>query len=194
MIKKAVLLSVFISLIQLFFSCDPCVCPDPQAYEIVYDEILVTAFNTAGFYVNPVEDTVYKNAFGITLITNYEMVLIAANISGGTGLGFSSLMACDCITDSHTYADPISHANIYATDALNQETMDVTDKFVAFDPYANQQISINELFEQLEPWQDLFQFELADFDSIPNSAIFTVKLYLESGIKFIEHTEQINFY
>jgi hypothetical protein len=53
---------------------------------------------------------------------------------------------------------------------------------------------LEQFFIEREEWHDGFQFQLVNWDSIPNSAVFTAKAYLESGQLFLQETEQINFF
>ena len=187
----------FIALVAIFFiqflaSCVSCDC-NPQSFQVEYDGITLTTWNTAGFSAEEVSDTVYRNVFGLTLSVNFEPKKVSQILNN---FGFSRAYACDCIGDEYIYVDPIDYAEIFMTDVATNELHDVTDFFGAYG-YSRELISLAELFSiqrEWREWRDGFEFELVEFDSIPSSVVFSVNVYLESGLMFFEQTQQINFY
>jgi hypothetical protein len=181
------LLSIFI--IQFLASCGWCDC-NPQSYEVEYDGITIIPWNTAGFNATEVTDTVYRNAFGLTVSVNFEPKKVSQIMSN---FGFSGAYACDCDGDEYNFVDPIDHAEIFMTDVTNDEKINVTEFFGAHG-YSAELISLAELFSIRQEWHNGFQFELIEFDSIPASVVFSVNVYLASGIMFSEQTQRINFH
>ncbi|MCP4460371.1 MAG: hypothetical protein GY816_20465 [Cytophagales bacterium] len=188
--SKSIIAFVSIFLIQFVMSCNPCKCDDAITYEVEYDGITITPWNTSGFGATEVIDTVYRNSFGITLSVNFEPRKVSRIPKN---FGFSAALACDCIGDEYNFIDPIDNAEIYVTDVSTDEQQDITELFGAYG-FSGELISLSELFSIQEEWHDGFQFELIDFDSIPSTAFFTVIVYLESGIRLSEQTQQINFH
>ena len=78
------------------------------------------------------------------------------------------------------------------TNSENQEVTDVTDNFTTYG-YDGEQLTIKELFKNRAEWHDGFQIDMTEYDNVPNSAIFIVKIFLESRIELIEQTQEINF-
>jgi hypothetical protein len=191
MIKKTLFILVGFFLFQLLFSCIFCHCNDPETYDINYNSVEVTSYNTAGFTDEVVADSVYKNAFGLGIYMISDLVLSHENSSFAV-LGFSSIKACSCVDDTYVYIDPISHVTILVTDTETEIITDVTSLF-GMPVDDNEYVSLEQFFRERADWHDGFQFELVDFEMIPNSAIFTVQAYLESGTMFSEVTQQINF-
>ncbi|MDA7855581.1 hypothetical protein N9A68_07855, partial [Cyclobacteriaceae bacterium] len=68
----------------------------------------------------------------------------------------------------------------------------VTANFTTYD-YNGEQITISELFENRADWYDEFQLDMIEYDNIPDTSIFEVKIILESGTELIEQTQEINF-
>lgn len=187
--SKSITALVLIFLIQFLASCDWCNC-NPQTYEVEYDSIKITPWNTAGFGAIEVTDSVYRNAFGITMAMNFEPKKVSQIRHN---FGFSGAYACDCDGDQYNFVDPIDYAEIFMTDVVNDEQVNVTELFGAYGN-SGELISLTELFSIRQEWYDGFQFELIEFDSVPTSVVFSVTVYLESGKMFSEETQQINFH
>jgi len=152
------------------------------------------AFDNTGFNAKHIVDSVYKNAFGLTVSVNFESTQIGLAMPKQNLIGFSTLMAIDCPGNTYIYPDPIKNVELYTIDTETGEKTKVSDLFGVVGYYESELISLEQFFIEREEWHDGFQFELVDFESIPNSAIFRVEAYLESGIVFIGDTEEINFY
>lgn len=192
MFKKVILILVVLFSIQVLISCIFCDCQDPETYEITYNSVDVTALNTSGFTDQEITDSVYKNAFGLLVAMNSDFTLIHA-VSPNFTLGFSTVMACSCNENTYNYPDPLNNINIFVVDTDTDERTNISEKF-KIRSYYDGLISLDEFFAQREDWYDGFQFELVDFNSIPNSAIFVVEAHLLSGIMFSRETQEINFY
>lgn len=188
--SKSIIALISIFTIQFLSSCVPCKCGDAVTYEVEYDGITVVPWDTAGFGLAEVTDSVYRNAFGLTLSVNFEPRKVSQIQSN---FGFSGAYACDCVGDQFNFIDPIANVEIFMTDVSNDEQQDVTNLFGVYG-YSGELISLAELFANREQWHDGFQFELVEFDEIPTSVVFTVNVHLESGKVFSELTQQINFY
>lgn len=196
MIKKAFLIFTFVFTLQLISSCIRCDCGESQTLSVEYYDVNVTAYNTAGFHDEIVKDTIFKNALGLSITVDFNLEKIANLNLPKSSIGFSYAMAwsCDCPSNKMIYNDPLKTIKIYVTNVSNQETLEITDKFSIFDYYEDKLITLDEFFSKREEWQDGFQFELTNFESIPNSAIFKVEAYLESGIMFSKETKKIDFF
>lgn len=192
MIKKAFYIVLFLFSIQVVTSCI-FHCPEPMSYENSYNSVSIEAYDNSGFYPQIVNDTVYKNAFGLAVMVNFESVQIS-ELNFYKLNFFNTAMALNCENDNFTYPDPISHVEIFITDTKTGEINNATEFFMTESYMSGQLISLEQFFIEREEWHDGFQFQLVNWDSIPNSAIFTAKAYLESGQLFLQETEQINFF
>lgn len=195
--KNKVLIVVSIMfLTQLFFSCWRCNCPTPETFENNYTDVSIIPYDTSGFNYEVVNDTVNKNTFGLGILVNFETIKVAFNFKKLATLGFNSALAfsdCDCVEDEFIYPDPINNFNIYMLDTQTEQRTDITQNFRIYS-YSNELIPLNEFFEQRENWHDGFQIELVEYDSMPNSGVFEVEVFLDSGKTFSNHTGIINFY
>ena len=196
MIKKTFIVLGLIYLVQFAISCIPCDCPGAETFEIDYYDLKVQAYNTAGFHDDIVEDTIYKNALGLIVTVEFDLINIAQLNSTEPSFCFNygALWACSCVEDEFQYPDPIDRMEVFVSNVQTLETVEVTSSFSIYEYSKEELISLEEFFNNRENWHDGFQFELTEFDLIPNSAIFTVDTYLKSGVKFTKKTEQINFY
>lgn len=192
MIKKGILVLVVLFSIQVLISCIFCNCNDPETYSITYTSVNVTPINTSGFTDKEVTDSVYKNAFGLSVYMNSDFTIMHTAIPNFT-LGFSTVMACSCEDNTYIYADPLDYISILMIDSETEQITNVSQNF-RVQSYYSELITLEQLFAERENWYDGFQFELIDFETIPNSVIFRVEAYLESGTLFTSETQQINFY
>lgn len=175
-------------------SCVSCKCASVGTYERIYIGLELKAWDTSGFQNVEVSDFVYKNSFGLSLAIESELNQIAhykpkLNLSS---FGFASAYACDCPHDEYINLDPIDSILITVTDTQTQETTDVTNNFTTY-AYNGEQVTISELFENLSDWHDGFQIDMTEYENIPDSSIFNVKVILESGTELDEQTQEINF-
>lgn len=187
-----VLSTMFLS--QVFFSC--CDCPISETFENNYTNVSIIPYDTSGFNTEIVIDKVSKNTFGLGLLVNFETIKVASNFKKLSSLGFNSALAfsdCDCIGDEFNYPDPIDNFKISIIDTQTEQNMYVTENFKIYS-YSNELITLNDFFNQRENWHDGFQIELVAYDSMPNSVIFMVEVFLESGKTFSNQTEIINFH
>ena len=191
--KKVKVFLFFYAFQFMISSCVNCHCNSAN-YEKIYNAIEVKAWDTSGFQNSEIINStpVYKNSFGLSISVLSKLNEVAFNKIKWRSLGFESTYACDCPGDTYNIDDPIDSIMIAVIDVNTQNEIDVTSKFAAKLSNGNE-ITLNELFENLEDWQDGFQFDLKTYDDIPGVAIFKVKIYLESGIELTEQTQQINF-
>ena len=189
-----------ISLLLLYFfqflatSCAPCDCEPGKTFERTYNGLELKAWDTSGFQNEEVSDTVNKNSFGLTVSVEFDLNQIAYLKSrlDFSSFGFASAYACSCPPDKYINLDPIESIEIRVTDTQSQEIMDVTTNFSTYD-YNGEQITISDFFENRADWHDGFQLDMTEYDNIPNTSIFEVKIILESGTELIEQTQEINF-
>jgi hypothetical protein len=190
----------FISLLLLCLfqfivtSCNPCVCDPIKTFERINNGLELNAWDTSGFQNQEISDTVNKNSFGLTISVEFELNQIAYFKSklNFSSFGFASAYACSCVPDEYINVDPINSILITVTDSRNQETTEITNNFSTYD-YNGEKITISQLFEIRADWHDGFQLDMTEYDDIPDSSIFTVKIILQSGIELLEQTQEINF-
>ena len=192
MAKKVIIIMLGFFFTQLMVSCI-CNCGTPGVYEVEYSGAFITPMNTAGFYTEPVTDTVYKNSFGLYMGLDFEMVQTAmVSNNNFTGFGFAQAFSCSCDGDEYGYPDPLSTMDLFVINTKTEERINVTSWFGVYG--YDGILPFDEFFKQREDWHDGFQVELVEFDSIPNSAIFVVEAHLESGLIFTKETSVVNFY
>ena len=172
----------------------PCGCEPFKTFERIYHDLELKAWDTSGFQIAEVTDSVHKNSFGLSISVVFELNQIAylKPKLNWNSFGFTSAYACSCEPDEYINVDPITSIEIIVTNSENQEVTDVTDNFTTYG-YDGEQLTIKELFKNRAEWHDGFQIEMTEYDNVPNSAIFIVKIFLESGIELIEQTQEINF-
>ncbi|SDR84434.1 hypothetical protein SAMN05216503_1129 [Polaribacter sp. KT25b] len=199
--KKLICLSLLFLLQFLATSCDPCSCGPIKTYERINKKLNIKSWDTSGFQNRETTEPVSKNSFGISIFIESELKQIAftkskINISS---LGFSSAYACSCPPDKYINNTPVISIQILATNSLNSEVIDVTDNFSTYDNFGKQ-IAIKEYLENKEISNnyeyysdDYFQLDMTKSDNIPDTTIFTIKIFLQSGEELIEKTQEINF-
>lgn len=191
---------LFIYSIQLIFtSCDPCSCSPAETYRIDYNSISIKAWDTSGFVdteIENVNDGVSKNAFGISIYTEYEEIKIAQNNSklnlNTLGFAQANAFSCDCVPNTYLREDPVSSIEIWIQETSESKTIDVTDAF-SIAQYDGTKLPVKDFFLNKEDWQNIFRIELSKSEKIPTTARFTINLYLQSGIQLSDTTHLINF-
>ena len=101
-------------------------------------------------------------------------------------------MALSCVDDTYLFPDPIKNIELFITDKLNDEELNATELFKIKD-YNQELVSLEDFFIIRDEWHDGFEFELTEYQNLPDSATFKVEVYLESGIIFTEETETVYF-
>lgn len=178
---------------QFVSSCF-CGCEDAVSYNVIYTDLSVEALNTAGFSVEPVNESAHKIAFGLSISVLSETALVSEKRNGCTfeKFGFNRLYACSCPNDSYLRDDPVDRVEIWLEDKLANESYEVTDWF-SYSAYNEESIPFSELFENLEPWHDYYQVQLTNFDEMPSNVVFTINATLSSGIVYTSKTQDIEF-
>ena len=108
--QKVFLVLVLLFIGQLVASCgDECTCPRSATYEVLYQEVRATPYNTTGFVEQVITaDTVPKNAFGLEVKVVSLQEQISQRIEDHPiAFGFNYALACDCVGDEYTYPDPL---------------------------------------------------------------------------------------
>ncbi|PKP11041.1 MAG: hypothetical protein CVU09_04490 [Bacteroidetes bacterium HGW-Bacteroidetes-4] len=190
MLKKSFIFFFAVFLLQLMNSC-LFRCPDPGTFENIYYGVTITAFNTAGFYPVEVVDSVYKNAFGLTVSVNFETKQIAAT-KPRLIPEFKSAYAFSCEEDTYLYPDPIKNLEIYAINPDHSEKINATSWFSIYG-YNSDLLGLEEFMKIRELWHDGFQIELSDYQSVPSDVVFEAEVQLESGTTFTNQTTLIHF-
>jgi len=194
MARKSLAVLAIMFVVQSVFSCIPCDCPKSQIYDVKYKSIALTAYDTSGLQDKVMEDTINKNAFGITVAVNFELERIAKLLDINGNFGFNAAMACDCVGNEYNYSDPIDRIEIFVTDSKTSQTREITDHFAIYGDANGGLISLKQYFNNRHVLYEKFQLRLVTFDLIPSAATFTVNTYLESGKKLSKQTGQINFF
>ncbi|MCX2745309.1 hypothetical protein OO013_15635 [Mangrovivirga sp. M17] len=188
--------SIFLIYFLQFIITSCCNCDPVLTYEKTYNGVEIKSWDTSGFRPVSSADTVYKNSFGITVETIFDLNEVAYNQPAFdlSSFGYSSAYAtsCDCLPHKYIDTDPIILIVIQVTDTETQETINVTNNFT-IPGYGGESLSINDLFEQNPMMLEAFQADMTKIDNIPDKAIFTVKYYLESGAELVDQTQEIIF-
>lgn len=192
------LLSLFLIYIFQFLatSCVPffCDCDRAKTYERTYKGFELNAFFTSDFQNTEGSNTVNKNSFGLLVSVESQLNQIA-NLKSKfdfSSFGFASAYACTCVSDEYINVDPIEYIEIEVTDSQSQEITDVTANFSIYD-LNGKQTTIKDLFENRTYRNDGFRLNMMEYDNIPDSSIFSVKIVLASGTELIQQTQEINF-
>ena len=194
MARKSLAVLAIMFVAQSLFSCIPCDCPKSQIYDVKYKSITLTAYDTSGLQDKVIEDTINKNAFGISVAVDFELEQIAKSLDIKGNFGFNAAMACDCVGNEYNYSDPIDRIEIFVTDSKTSQTREITDHFATYGDANGGLISLKQYFNNRHVPYENFRLKLVKFDLIPNTATFTVNTYLESGKKLSKQTGQINFF
>lgn len=186
--------SFFILYAMMLMSTDcTCDCP-PMTYEQIFTDLELTAWDTSGFRDTEVETTAPKNAFGLTVYVISELTTIPNALAdvqlGSFGLAYA-FSDCDCI-DENTFPDPMQSISIWATDIQTEEETEVTNIFTAYD-YNDEDISVQEDFENRHEGKDYFRWELSDDADLPDQVRFRVKIVLTSAKELSAETQDITF-
>lgn len=195
--KKAVVIFIIYFIQFLATSCFPCNCDPINTFERTYNDLEIKAWDTSGFQNEEVINSAYKNAFGFTISVQFDLnqISYSKSIFNMSSFGFASAYAmsdCDCPADEYINVDPIVSIKINVENLENQEIMDVTDNFTTYN-YNGEQLTISELFEIREDWHDGFQVDMTKYSNIPDTAIFTIIISLETGTELIKETQEITF-
>ncbi len=202
------IISIFLLyLVQLVASsCIKCDCPSPKTSNITFTGLELKTWDTAGFQdVEVTNDSIYKNAFGLSIKMYYDEEVVAMfqpKKNTFNSLGFMAAYACSCADDEYNIKDPISSIVISATNTKNQQVTDVSSNFTV--SYGLKNLSISEYIEiklngSYYRWHEWFynvrrfELDLAEYETIPDNATFTVKIILKSGKELTSKTQQINF-
>ncbi|WP_066627760.1 hypothetical protein [Labilibacter marinus] len=188
-------LAVIFVLQTIISACDPCDCGDTGKYEKYYTGLDLEAWDTSGFSPKIVNDEVRKHSFGITFSVTSDLKRVASynkNHSNSASFGFAPAMACDCVEPEYITVDLIHQIEITVINVENDEEIDVTDHFYSTS-YDGITTSITEVFEDLGKWHESFHVDLENYSNVPDSAIFTVKIFLESGHELYAQTDVIEF-
>lgn len=194
MIKKVFFILIFISVSQILNSCLFFgSCPSPKTFEVIYTDVSIKAENIADYSSIENNGTINKSALGLAVWVNFDATQIAQNMSF-TSLGLKSAYALSCEDDIYEFQDDILNIEILITNIGTGAIKNANQIFGQFDYYVNNFITIDEVMENRYEGDDRFSFEILEPDSLPDSAIFTVKVELESGTILADETPVINFF
>lgn len=188
-----VIFVLFLFNIAQFFltACDLSGGGESGTYSKSYHSLSVQAWDTSGFQSILASDSVTKVAFGLTINVNFDLEEVAINELHLSSFGFSSVMA-DPVPPEYINIDPMESLEIIATDKQSGLDYVVTDNFVSYN-FAGNQMTIAELFDNLEEWQDGFQLDLNSSENIFTRTVFAINIQLESGKILTTDTEEILF-
>ncbi len=194
--NKFLLSFLFITVFQLIPSCGlvDCDC-NFGIYEVRYTGMDLKAFDNSGFASVQIaeNDSVYKNAFGLSINTINEETKVAQNKTSKGNFGINYAMACDCVPNEYNYLDNIADLTIEMENLEDNVITDVTDSFEVF-IYQGNNIALKDYFKNNPDANYGLRVELKRYDAIAKSAKFTVRMKLDSGVEFVENTVAMNFY
>ncbi|MFK7953245.1 MAG: hypothetical protein AB8B73_10405 [Ekhidna sp.] len=183
-------------LISCIYSCD-CAPGIERSANYINGEVL--ALDTSGFNDQIVEDSVYRNSFGLYYQSRHE-TNETSEIKPSTpyrSLGFSSAFACSCIDDTYLYADPVINLDIIMIDYESKEETNVNDGFGLFIGSGLQsleEVDWNIYFNQEWYPETHLNFELIDENAVLSSSVFRIVLTLDSGATLSSETDVIKFF
>ncbi len=192
------------SLVLIYFfqflvtSCETCECETPKTYEQTYDSVEIKTWDTSGFQIEEATSNVNKNSFGITVNLSFNLKEIAhfkqkLDVLDFSALGFSKAYACSCVPDDFINKDPVKSIEITVTNTETEQITNVTDNFISYN-FNGEKINVRNIFNNNNSnFNGSFQIELATNNNIPNTAVFTITVILESGNTLTESTPIINF-
>ena len=193
------LLLLYLAQFLMATDCTGCDCQGTTKYNVVYSDVELTAWDTSKFQNKIVEGTVSKNAFGIEISVHHDYDQIASfhktnNTALTAGFGFAYAWSCDCVVE-HYFPDPIAFIRVGVTDVVTQNEIDITTHFTT-NSYDDTALNIEALLEQYKEEKQSYlnwQLDLTNTTDIPDSAVFTLVVTLESGITFTQQTDGISF-
>lgn len=195
--KKNLLALLGLYTFQFLLTACTCNCPPVKTYNSVYTDFVLESWDTSGFNSSETTTSAFKNAFGLSINFNVTDERVASknlniNLSN---FGFATAYAwsCDCPFDTYLIPDPIIDIEILVTNTVTEEKIIVTENFESSNYYRDEDISLKELFQDSNRWIDNYRLDLVGFDNIPDSSIFTVTIFLESGRELIQKTDIIEF-
>lgn len=196
--KKNLLALISLYTFQFLLSACDCNCPPVNTYNSVYTDFILESWDTSGFNSSEIATRAFKNAFGLSINLNIseERVTTSKSTVSFASFGFSTAYAfSDCICDDDNYliSDPIVDIDIYVTNTITNKRINITQNFKSSSYYGVNGISVKELFQDLERWDDNFRFDLIKFDNIPDNAVFTSTILLDSGKELTQSTNEITF-
>lgn len=193
------LLILYLAPLLMATDCGDCYCGDYNEYNIVYTGVEFSAWDTSKFQNREVEDQASKNAFGVELYVKHDRNGIALNHKpkhvSHASFGIAYAWSCSCIEATNHFPDPIKSIEIIATNTTTQEDMDVTTNF-STTYYDGKTIGIADLLVDYKNNKHDYlnwQLDLVDSTNIPDKAIFTLIVTLDSGKVFSEQTNEISF-
>lgn len=191
--KKIIALFLLYALQFIATACSPCNC-ELEIYEKTYIGVQTTPYDTSGFQNTVSENNIPKNTFGLTIQLEFEQKQIAkhTNKLNIGSFGFNSALACDCRPPEFVVDDPTVAIEILVTDVLQNNTQEVTKNFTVPN-FQNEAIPFATFFQNRSEWMDGFQLDLSIVENIPDTAIFTVNVLLESGTILTKSTNTITF-
>lgn len=201
MIKKVARSLLCIYALQLLIlSCgetDDCNCPPVTNFERSYTALEITALDSSSTPPSTIDGPVDRSSFALSIDIDFDVQQVAMRSHGFdfSGFGFATASACSCIGKRFVSDDPVASVRIEVTDVQSQQSVEITDQFSIADLVTQNEdvLSVIQAFEEFREWPEAFQADLAVIDNIPDTAIFTVTIRLESGSEFVDQTAQINF-
>ncbi len=182
MLAKIITVMSIMFVSQTIISCDECGLGGPSAYDVVFNEAIITIYDTSGFSSSIAVDSVYKIAFGLGINIKREDTPISMNAK--RSFGFSSSFACDPVPPRYNIEDPISEIDLFTINSLTGEKSNAEGFFT---------VNFKSLDEAVEAEKQssnsdyshggryVFNLEPTKLDSIPNSVIFRIEATLQSG-------------
>lgn len=193
MFKKLSRCLLLCTVLSVIVACE-CVCPPPITYTKKHKSIDLKTFDISGFESRKIQDSVFKNAFGMVVAVRYDLEELSEKstlkrTSSGFGDGVTT---CDCVLDQYVVGDSLRQIDLWVKDVKTQAETKVTDKFrIAYD----KDLTISEYISKAtETWAlDHVHIELRDGKTIPNTSIFKAIATFKSGKSLTKQTDTIRF-
>lgn len=193
--SKSLVVFVGIFVIQTISSC--CNCDEAFNYNVQYNSLTISPVNISDGLINSeVIDTAFRDSFGLEVLINSELLLAANSSEIFRSFGFSSANACSCPKDEFQVLDPVTSVDIYVTDVKNSIESKVNSLFnvITSDIEGAQSASLEDFFDIRNAlMSEFFQVQLVEFNTLPDVVFFRVDVFLESGRKFSEVTDEVLF-
>lgn len=186
--SKVFVLLLAIWTIQLIGSCDDCHC-DPVTYDVTYDSLAVFPYQQAGAQSTVIDSIARRDGFALYLKTFYQFKKQKEK-KLFSSLGFTSANACDCVEDGYIEKEQIDSLKIRVKNIISQAEYDITDQFEVTDaPKESYDWNKIQWFSE----GDYQLFPILNTSNLPDTAQFTVEIYLNSGKHLSAITDTVRF-
>lgn len=209
--NKKVKVIIILYTIQFFISSCLTCGVEPEIFEVSYESVvfksaIVSSEQYQGFIELETNDSINKRDLILVadMITKSKQIAFQKSNLNLSSFGFSTIMAGACDPDEYIYVNPIDSFEVIVTDIETSEELEITDDIYIELP--------NEKRINIKDWKNSYNYELRsdshsfmlsigkkdsqsnELENIPTSALFTIKVYLQSGKLLVSTTQEVNFY